>query len=67
VPLYPFILLGAIFVLVVVVPPLVAAYLDQKREALMGGTSDSKSSSGPQASQHVKRGNNKARRDDTRG
>lgn len=32
VPLYPFILLGAIFLAVLILPPLVAAYIDHRRE-----------------------------------
>lgn len=33
--LYPFLLLGGIFVGVLVLPPLVAAYVDLKREAAL--------------------------------
>lgn len=31
-PLYPFILLGAVFLAVLILPPLVAAYVDYRRE-----------------------------------
>lgn len=31
-PLYPFILLGAVFLGVMILPPLVAAYVDYRRE-----------------------------------
>jgi hypothetical protein len=33
IPLYPFILLAAIFLAVLILPPLVAAFLDYRREA----------------------------------
>jgi hypothetical protein len=32
VPLYPFILLGAMFLAIIILPPLVAAYIDYRRE-----------------------------------
>jgi NADH:ubiquinone oxidoreductase subunit 3 (subunit A) len=32
-PLYPFILLAAIFLAVMILPPLIAAYLDHRRES----------------------------------
>ena len=36
-PAYPFILLGVVFVAVVFVPPLVAAFIDDRRRSLMAG------------------------------
>lgn len=71
-PLYPFILLGAIFLLVVIVPPLVSAYLDQQRESYSKrspGSPDrgieSPRTSGDEGSGSAKESS--ARRDDSSG